>query len=155
VYVGEYFSEILDRDYHCTIPDSGIGAIATISARAGGYFGFNGGAKVVLRTGAAYASNSSIGGQSSISYGTSIPVDVTIKDRWGNPLCGHLITLECNEDAGTITGSPRYTDSYGVASGFTFQATTNVSVTTGYLVAQDLDPNYGGIGLSKKVSFEE
>jgi hypothetical protein len=155
VYVGDYYSEILDRDYHYTVPDSGIGGIATITARAGGYFGFNGGAQVVLKTGAAFSDNSTINGPSSVSYGTSIPISVTIKDRWGNPLGGHLISLTADEDGGTVTGSPRYTDSYGVASGFTFTATSNAAVTQAFLVADDLDPNYGGIGLSKKISFEE
>lgn len=155
VYVGQYFSEVLDQDYAYSIPDSGIGAIATIHARAGGIYGFNGDAKVVLTTGRAYSKNSAIDAQSSLSYGASTPIEVTIKDRAGNPLGGHLIQITTDGTSGAITGSPRYTNEYGVASGFTFTATTNEAVTTAYFTVDDLDPNYGGITLSGKITLQK
>lgn len=154
VYVGEYVAGILDRDYIVTIPDDGIGAIATISARSGGYFGFNGSVEVVIRTGAAYSKTSIVDVPSSMVYGSTAPIEVQIKDRWGNPLGGHLIQVTCNS-GGTVTGSPRYTDAYGVASGFEFFATSNQSFSEALIVVSDLDPNFGGISFSKKVSLEE
>jgi len=46
-------------------------------------------------------------------------------------------------------------DEYGVASGFTFTSTTNIAITQGFLTVTDLDPNFGGISLSAKISLEE
>jgi len=155
IYLQNYFAPILDRDYYYTIPDSGIGAIATIKARAGGFYGFNGTAKVVLLTGAAYSKNSAIGVQTSITYGTTVPVEITIKDRWGNPLGGHLIQVVSDGQGGAVTGSPQYTDAYGVAGGFSFTGTSNQAVTAAFITANDLDPLNGGISLSAKISFEE
>jgi hypothetical protein len=155
VYIQDFYSQTLDRDWHYTIPDSGIGAIATISVRSGGIYGYNGSAQVVLKTGRSYSKVSSISVQSTVTYGTSIPVEVTIKDRWGNPLGGHLVEVHGDGQGGSVSGSPRYTDSYGVASGYTFTATTNKAITQTFLTVNDLDPNYGGISLSAKISFEE
>ena len=155
VFIQDFYSQTLDRDWHYTIPDSGIGAIATISARAGGFYGFNSTAQVVLKTGRAFSKNSQVTVQSTVSYGISVPVEVAIKDRWGNPLGGHLIQVLGDGVGGTISGSPRYTDEYGVASGFTFTATSNQAITQSFLTVNDLDPNYGGISLSAKVTFEQ
>lgn len=155
IYIQNYFAPTLDRDYYYTIPDSGIGAIATIKARAGGFYGYNGTAKVVLLTGNAFSKNSSVDVQSSVTYGTSIPVEVTIRDRWGNPLGGHLIQVVSDGSGGAVTGSPRHTDSYGVASGFTFTSTTNQAVSAAFLTVNDLDPLNGGISLSAKISLED
>lgn len=155
VYIQDFYSQQLDRDFYYTIPDSGIGAIATISVRAGGITGYNGSAQVVFKTGGAYSKNSAIDMQSTVTYGASVPIEVTIKDRWGNPLGGHLIEVHGDGIGGSVSGSPRYTDSYGVASGFTFTATTNKAVTQGFVTVNDLDPNFGGISLSNKISFEE
>jgi len=154
VYVGDYVAGVLDRDYVVTIPDSGIGAIATIRARAGGYFGFNGSVQVVLRTGAAYSKTSIVDVPSSMVFGTSAPIEIQIKDRWGNPLGGHLINVSCNS-GGTVTGSPQYTNAYGVASGFEFFATSNQIFTEALIVVTDADPNYGGIAITKKVALQE
>ncbi|GAB4318796.1 MAG: hypothetical protein Kow0074_08210 [Candidatus Zixiibacteriota bacterium] len=155
IYTQNYFAPTLDRDYEYTIPDSGVGAIDVIKSRASGYFGFNGAAEVVLLTGAAFGDNSVIDVPSSMSYGITVPVSVKIKDRWGNPLGGHLISVTTDPSGGSITGSPQYTDSYGVASGFKFTATTNQTVTSAFITMEDLDPNYGGISKTQKVSFEE
>ena len=69
----------------------------------------------------------------------TVPVSVTIKDRWGNPLGGHLIEVIGDDIGGTITGAPSHTDSYGVAGGFSFTATTDTNVTVSYVIANDLD----------------
>ena len=154
VYISEYYAEVLDQDYHYTVPDDGIGAIATIRTRAGGIGGFNGTAEVVLTTGRAYAKNSAIDMQTTLTYGTSTPIEISIKDRNGNPLGGHLIQVTGDGTGGTVTGSPQYTNEYGVASGFTFTATNNGAITAAYMTVTDLDPKYGGITMSGKISLE-
>jgi len=155
VYIGEYYAQVLAQDYSYTIPDDGVGVIATIRARAGGIGGFNGAATIVLTTGRAYTKNSTIDMQTTLSYGTSTPVEVSIKDRNGNPLGGHLIEIACDASSGFVTGSPQHTNEYGVASGSTFTATSNVSVTAAYLTVNDLDSKYGGISLSSKITLEK
>lgn len=154
VYVGDYVAGVLDRDYKVTIPDDGIGAIATITARSGGFYGFNGSVQVVLRTGTAYSKTSIVDVPSSMVFGTTAPIEIQIKDRWGNPLGGHLVEVTCNS-GGTVTGSPQYSNEYGVAGGYEFFATSNQSFTEALIVVRDLDPNFGGITISKKVSLEE
>jgi hypothetical protein len=154
VYVGDFVAGVLDRDYKVTIPDDGIGAIATITARSGGFFGFNGSVQVVLRTGTAYSKTSIIDVPTTMVFGTNAPIEIQIKDRWGNPLGGHLINVSCNS-GGTVTGSPQYTNEYGVAGGYEFFATSNQSFTEALIVVTDADPNFGGIAITKKVSLEE
>jgi hypothetical protein len=155
VYVQNYVASTLDRDYMVTIPDSGIGGIATIKARCGGLYGFNGSVQVVLRTGAAYSKTSLIDMPTSMVYGTSSPIEVTIKDRWGNPLGGHLVTVSGDGTTATITGSPQYTNSYGVASGFDMTVTSNQNYTESMIIIRDLDPNFGNISIVKKVSLQQ
>jgi hypothetical protein len=87
-------------------------------------------------------------------FGTSAPIEIQVKDRWGNPLGGHLVDVSCNS-GGTVTGSPQYSNEYGVAGGFELIATNNQSFTEALIVVRDLDPNYGGMTINKKVSLEE
>ncbi len=154
VYIGQYYAEVLNQDFHYTIPDDGIGAIATISVRSGGIGGYNGTAKVVLTTSRAFTKNCAIDMQTTMTYGTSTPIEITIRDRNGNPLGGHLIQITGDGSGGTVSGSPQYTNEYGVASGFTFTATTNTTVTTAFITVTDLDANYGGINMAGKVSLQ-
>ena len=86
VSTGEFVVGTLDRDFFVTVPDSGIGAVATIKARAGGYFGFNGSHQIVIKTGRAYSKTSSVDVALSVVYGTAVPIEVPILDCWGNPL---------------------------------------------------------------------
>jgi hypothetical protein len=155
IYVDDYVAGTLDRDYIVTTPDNGLGAIATITARCGGVYGFNDHAHVVLKTGRAYSKMSVIDMQRSLTYGSSTPIEVTIKDRWGNPLGGHLITITDDGVGGAVIGSPQYTNEYGVASGFEFTATNNTSITSAFITMTDLDPNFGGIAISVKIALEE
>ncbi|HWO58036.1 MAG TPA: hypothetical protein VNN55_10765 [bacterium] len=154
VYVGDYVAGVLDRDYVVTVPDSGVGAIATIRVRSGGVFGYNDQVQVVLLTGTAYSKTSIVDVPSSMVYGTSAPIEIQIKDRWGNPLGGHLVEVSCNS-GGTITGSPQYTNEYGIAGGYEFFASSNQSFSEALIVVRDLDPNFGGITITKKVTLEE
>lgn len=154
-YVGYYNSEVLDQDYSYTIPDDGVGTIATITANAGGTDGFFGVAKVVLITGRADSRSSTVDVVPAVHYGAFVPVEVDIKDFDGNPLGGHLIEitvqiLPCGS-GGTITGSPQYTDKYGVASGFIFTAVPVSACNIAYITVRDLDPKYGGLILVKSI----
>lgn len=149
-YLTYYTSEVLDQDYSYTIPDDGIGAIATITARSGGTSGFEAVAQVILTTGAASSETSTLEVTGSMPTGSTVPVQVIIKDRYGNPLGGHLIELTAIR--GTIAGSPRYTDRFGVAEGFLFTATGSPN-TTATITAADLDPGYGGLVLVEFVSL--
>ncbi|HUU46847.1 MAG TPA: hypothetical protein VM118_14060, partial [Acidobacteriota bacterium] len=155
IYDGDYYAGTLDRDYVITVPDSGVGAIATITAQAGGYYGFNNSVEVVLMTGEAYTKRCIIDVPLSVTYGTTVPIEVTILDRWGNPLGGHLIEIVGDGVSGVITGSPAYTNAYGVASGFEFTATLNQIVEDAFITMRDLDPNYGGISKAIKIALEE
>ena len=112
-------------------------------------------AKVVLLTGTAYGKLSVVDMSLSVVYGTTVPITVTIVDRWGNPLGGHLIEIVGDGVGGSVTGSPQYTNEYGVASGFSFTATANQSLNSAFLTMNDLDPNFGGISKGLKVALEE
>ncbi|MEW5700818.1 MAG: hypothetical protein AB1792_01125 [Candidatus Zixiibacteriota bacterium] len=155
VYVEDYIATTLDRDYIVTTPDNGLGGIATITARCGGVYGYNDQAHVVLRTGRAYSKTTVVDMARSITYCNSTPIEVTIKDRWGNPLGGHLITITDDGESGVVTGSPQYTNEYGVAGGFEFTATCNQSIVSAFITMTDLDPNYGGIAIIVKIQLEE
>ncbi len=104
---------------------------------------------VTLQTGMAYAGNSDVEGSTSASNGENLNFTVTVKDRWGNPLADHTITL--SSSSGTVVSATHDTDPYGVASGFIWTAPAagtgdfNINFT-------DSDPR-GSIALSHKVSI--
>lgn len=144
-----YVSETLDRDHSCTIPDDGIGAIATVTALAGGTSGFNETAEITLTTGPASSSKSSIDMVGDVPHGLTVPVEVVIKDSYGNPLSGHLV--EVTAQRGTINGTAQYTNCFGVASGFEFTAPTDTTYDAAVVIARDVDPVYGGISIVKTI----
>ncbi|GAB4324244.1 MAG: hypothetical protein Kow0074_17050 [Candidatus Zixiibacteriota bacterium] len=154
-YIGRYFAPTLDRDHVYTVPGDGIGAIDVISAYVDGTAGFYGEVVVVLRTGPSFSETCEILAPTSMRYGSTIPVEVLVRDRWENPLGGHQIQVSADPAAGTISGSPQITDAFGLASGFTFTATTNVDVKTAMITATDVDPNYGGMSVVTVISLQE
>ncbi|MDP2960619.1 MAG: hypothetical protein Q8N71_04265, partial [candidate division Zixibacteria bacterium] len=85
-----------------------------------------------------------------VTYGTTEPFTVIIKDRAGNPLGGHSISATVT--SGTITGSPRITNGYGETSGLFFTAPTDTTIKSATISVTDNDPR-GGITLTKKVSL--
>jgi len=94
-FVGLYpvfLFQTLERDWDYTIPTTASAWLPPYRC-AQGHLRLQRSAHVVFKTGRAFSKNSSISVQSSVTYGTSIPVEVTIKDRWGNPLGGHLIEV--------------------------------------------------------------
>ena len=106
--------------------------------------------EIDLLTGNAARSQSSIEMESTtVSPGGSVPFDVIIKDRNGNPLGGHLLTLTVTE--GTVTASA-VTDRWGTAGNLIYFAPEDS--TTAYLTVEDNDPGYGGIVLTKEITVQ-
>lgn len=138
-------SAVLDMDHSRTFGnDDGIGATDYV------YYWCEPGAAVVLPitmlTGDAYAGRSSVNSVSTAAIGETIDIGATIKDRWGNPLADHTLTVS----AGVTALGSMESDSYGEAGGVTFTPTDTGSVTIRVI---DTDPR-GGITITKKVSVE-
>ncbi len=146
---GEYTSEVLDRDASPVSPDDGIGAVTHVTALAGFAGGVSDGLEITLLTDCAYRDNCELDIDSTSPAGTALPFEVTIKDRYGNPLGGHVITATASK--GSVTQSAT-TDLWGTA-GMIFQTTP---ADTGSVVVSilDTDPLYGGIRLSEQVTVE-
>ncbi len=152
-YETELFSQTFEKDYSYSIPDDGIAGISLLQAIAGGYYGASDSKQVTFLSASAYVKNSDIDVETTIPHGYTVPVSVVIKDRYNNPLGGHEISL--TSQTGAITGSPQYTDQWGVASGFSYTTSSDFGVALDFLVAEDLDPNYGGISITQKVTVKE
>ncbi|KPK98840.1 MAG: hypothetical protein AMJ90_09800 [candidate division Zixibacteria bacterium SM23_73_2] len=146
----ELISAVLDMDYSPVSPDDGIGALATVEARSGWAANW---VTVSFLTGAAYSKNCGIDMPGEIQYGSSVPIEVNIEDRYGNPLGGHQLQASSFGLGCSIIGATQTTDAYGVADGFTFVATADTTVKSATITMIDQDPR-GGIVLSKKVSLK-
>lgn len=140
-------SAVLSRDYSPVSPDNGIGNVSLIKARSGWVENF---VTVPFLTGKAYSKNCAIDMSTSVQYGSAVPIEVTIKDRYGNPLGGH--TLSASSFGCSISGPTQITDEYGIASGFSFIATSDTTVKSSTVTVYDSDPR-GGVVLSTKVSL--
>jgi len=152
-YETELFSQTFDQDRSYTIPDDGIVGVSLVEAIAGGFYGAYDSRYVIFHSVPAFADNCNIDVETTIPHGYSVPVDVAIKDRYGNPLGGHKIVLTSQN--GQIAGSPQYTDPWGVAYGFTYTTTSNFGIEIDFLTAEDQDPGYGGITLTQKITVKE
>jgi hypothetical protein len=107
---------------------------------------------VTLLTGLAHSNNCIISGSSSAAHGENLNFNVEIKDRWGNPLGDHTVTL--SSSSGTVISATHDTDPYGVASGFIWRAPTDTLQTGDFNINfTDSDPR-GGISLSHKVTVK-
>ena len=108
-----------------------------------------------LLTGPAYYSGCVLDLPSTVNYGTTVPLTVIIKDRWGNPLGDHTIVASV-AGGGSISNGTQKTNLYGEATGFLFNApASGVGAPTSVIVsAQDLDPR-GNITLTASVSLTE
>jgi hypothetical protein len=150
-----YVAPTLDRDHSYSIPGDGIGAIDVITAIVDGTAGFTGTTEVVLQTGPSYSENCTVLAPTNIRYGSSAPIEVIVRDRWENPLGGHEIVVSTDSEAGSISNSSQYTDAFGLASGFTFTATTDRAVETAVITATDADPNFGGMSVVVVITLQE
>ena len=150
VATSDYLSEVLDEDYSWTNPDDGIGAVAHVTAAAGLAGGANDLLEIYLLTSNAARSKSSIEFESTtVSLGASVPFEVIVKDRFGNPLGGHQLAIAVTD--GTVTATA-ITDRWGTAGNLYFNA-PDVEGTV-YLTVTDMDPGYGGITLSEELTVE-
>ena len=149
----EYISAVLPQDYSMTYADhdDGIGAINVLSAKSG--FVSNS-VNITLLTGTTYSKNVDIDIEASVPHGSSVPVVVIIRDRYGNPLGGHHIVADNDHTSGgTITGDT-YTNQFGEATGFVFTATTDPAIENGVVSFCDQDPR-GGVCVAKKIEISD
>ncbi len=144
----EINSATLNEDYSMTGGnDDGIGAVDVVTYWAGMAQSTY---SIVLTTGPAYAGNCSINGSSSVDPGEQVRFTVVIKDRYGNPLGDHTITMTAS--GGTIAGATQETDRYGEASGFVWTAPGTPGSYT--ITVYDSDPR-GGIYITKSATVNE
>ena len=131
--------------------DDGIGAINVLSAKSG--FVSNS-VNITLLTGTTYSKNVDIDIEASVPHGSSVPVVVIIRDRYGNPLGGHHIVADNDHTSGgTVTGDT-YTNQFGEATGFVFTATTDPAIENGVVSFCDQDPR-GGVCVAKKIEISD
>ena len=145
-------SVVLEYDYSLTgSADDGIGAIDFITSSYKGVAAF--GAPCTLLTGPAYYNGCLLDVSQTVNYGTTVPISVTVKDRWGNPLGDHLMVASVT-GGGTVSNGSQRTNMYGEASGFTFNAPTDTLIASVVLQVHDLDAR-GGITLTKTLSLSK
>ena len=143
----ELTSQVLDKDYSPVSPDDGIGAVSNLNARADWASAT---VQVNFLTGFAYYKNCNVDITGNVGYGISEPLAVEIKDRAGNPLGGHSISVIVT--SGSITGSPSITNSYGETTGLFFNAPTDTTIKSATITITDNDPR-GGVTFNKKVTL--
>lgn len=145
----ELQSQTLSADYSPASPDDGIGAMVVLEAKAGWAGTY---VTVPFLTGPAYSKNCAIEMPSSVPYGSQVPIEVIIQDRYSNPLAGHQ--LSASVFGSDISGATQITDAYGVAAGFSFIATSDTTIKSAMVSVYDSDPR-GEFTLSKKVSLSQ
>ncbi len=153
LYETEFISQVLLQDYHVSDPylDDGIGAINVLTAKAGFV---SSSVNITFLTVNTYSKNCEIDMEGSVPHSSTVPVVVIIKDRYGNPLGGHLVVADPdNTSGGTVTGSA-YTNAFGEATGFLFTATDNPGIENGIVSFCDTDPR-GGVCIAKKVEIAD
>ena len=145
----EIISEVLDKDYLPTTPDNGIGATAVVTAKSG-LFAANS-VNINFQTTLASSEKSYIDIPTTVDISSQNAFSVNVKDYYGNPLGGHLLDVR-SEGGGSVLPVSGTTDGYGVASGFIFSAPADSGKVS--IIAEDTDPNFGGITLSKTVEVK-
>jgi len=154
LYETELVSEVLNQDYSLAVPntlDDGIGVVNVLTAKSGFV---HASVYVTFYTGSTYRKNCEIDMEAKVPHGATVPIGVLIKDRYGNPLGGHRIVADQSQTTnGVITGTG-YTNAFGEATGFTFTASTDISLETAIITLCDQDPR-GGVCLAKKIELSE
>lgn len=143
-----YYSEVLNRDFSPVSPDDGIGAVATVWITGGGMGGPTAQFTTLLLTGDTYVKNSSIEIESEIEPGTTVPFTIVVKDRPGNPLGGHSLTVE--PTIGSISGASFVTSMYGEVNLF---YTAPAMVGACVITVTDNDPR-GMVSFAKKIKIK-
>lgn len=148
IFETELVSQTLDMDYSPASPDDGIGAVANVTVTVGGMGGPGASFQTALLTTETFYKNSVIDIQTEIEPGFTVPFTVSIKDRAGNPLGGHM--LEISTTSGTITGDSYVTDKYGEVF-LWFQAPP--SVGSALITVTDTDPR-GQVSFAQKLDIK-
>lgn len=140
---GTLTSQVLARDTSVATPDDGIGAVAEVRAIAGLAGQHSDVLHVNFLTTAAYQNNCSFTMSTTVRRGSQEPATVIIKDRYGNPLGGHVLSITTTDGSlpATVT-----TDTWGSAN-MLFDAPAD-SGATAVITITDIDPERGGIILS-------
>ncbi|MCK4224806.1 MAG: Ig-like domain-containing protein [candidate division Zixibacteria bacterium] len=149
----ELISQVLPQDYHMTslYEDDGIGAINVLTAKSGFV---SSSVNVTFLTANTYSKNCEIDIEASVPHGSTVPVVVIIRDRYGNPLGGHYIVADqAHTSGGTVAGSA-YTNEFGEATGFTFTATTDPGIESGVVSFCDQDPR-GMVCIAVKIEISD
>jgi adhesin/invasin len=128
--------------------DDGVGAIATVTAGSALQFGASSSVNVSLTTGVSRNDRSSVTYPDNIPAGVTVPMYVSVKDREGNPLGDHTISLSVN--AGSVD-SLAVTDMMGEAH-VTFAAPDTAGDVL--LTIRDLDPTYGGVVMFETIAIK-
>lgn len=144
----DYNSQTLPMDYSPIHPDDGVGAYSLVTATADGMGGPNAKFTTAFLTGETYYKNSLIDIAASIEPGTTEPFTISVKDRAGNPLGGHELTVTTT--VGTISGESFITDKYGEVN-LWYQAPPAVGSTL--ITVTDEDPR-GQVSFAQKVKIE-
>ena len=118
---GVYTSAVLDQDDYCVDPRC---RTATVTALVGFAAGSD---DVDLMNSDPSPENSSVSAPSEVPVGGGFSAVVTVKDIWGNPICGESVTLISAVGA-TITGSPGVTNNSGIVSFGVTAATDTVDI---------------------------
>ncbi len=144
----QYTSEVLDRDYSPVSPDDGIGATSIVSVQSGGILGPQSTFTTLFLTGDTYIKNSSVDIESEVEPSTTVPFTITVKDRPGNPLGGHSLTVSTSN--GTLSTTSVVTNQYGEAGlFFTAPGVEGAAVIT----VTDNDPR-GNVSFAKKIKIK-
>ena len=149
----ELTSQVLPQDYHMTslYEDDGIGAINVLTAKSGFV---SSSVNVTFLTANTYSKNCDIDIEASVPHGSTVPVVVIIRDRYGNPLGAHYIEADqTHTSGGTVAGSA-YTNEFGEATGFTFTATTDPGIESGVVSFCDQDPR-GMVCIAVKIEISD
>jgi len=144
----ELTSQVLDRDYSPVSPDDGIGAVSYLTAKSGGVKDT---VQVNFLTDLAYQKNCNLDIEGSVVYGGRAAINVEIKDRYGNPLGGHILTTSATQ--GTITNSTDTTNAFGESWKMVFNAPADTSIKSSTITITDQDPRGSWIILNKKVTL--
>ncbi|RKZ35250.1 hypothetical protein DRQ33_00060 [bacterium] len=118
-----YTSTTVVQDDYCT--DTRV-KTAVITALAG--FGSDT-VWVDLLNGDCESDNSNLNAPSSVPMGGDFSVVVTVKDNWGNPICGESVTLTSAADATITSANPANTGNSGNVSFDLTTATDTVDIT--------------------------
>ena len=127
--------------------DDGIGAVDQIT-----YWSPGGGEatySINITTGIANKSKSEWDAPGNALLGEIVVLTVTVRDRFGNPLGDHTLTLTAT--GGAVSNGSQETDGSGEASGFTWTAPGAAASVS--LTITDSDPR-GGISFTKGVVVE-